>query len=526
MRSLDGYRLHELSREVTITDQYNYEDSRHIDRKSLWSGLAGRGRTKQGRLDRDLTHDADNDRWNKLTAFVRSRLPTIWFFPNFLFDFPDKIYIEDYGDESPSNRFYRVLLQDILDALPRDLDVERHIVGRARSTKASDREHLQQVLLEASRHVTETVVSSWNRIFRDKPMSQKQVRIDLGEDLSQGVDESGEPLPSRLWVRFRLEDTDGLFSIRERSLGFRWFFVYLLITTYRGGRKGATSDMLFLFDEPASNLHPTAQRALLSSLGDLSRKAVVIYTTHSHHLIEPAWLGTTFVVANEGLDPEAVSADFSAERTDIHITPYRQFASQHPDQSHFFQPILDVLDYAPSDLELVPDAVMVEGKSDYYFLRFYQEVVRGLASDDRLRLMPGGGAGTLDDLVQLYIGWSRPFVALLDSDRAGRTQMSRYLEKFGPIVEPHLVDLKTASGKTKAKGIESLLTETEKIRFQQLVDPGSTVYAKKVLALGVQEALVAKRSVKLTAATQRTLDKILDSLRTQLDKVKAEMDLA
>lgn len=101
MRSLDGYRLHELNREITITDQCNYEDSRHVDRKSRWSGLAGRGRTKQGKLDRELTHDADNQRWNKLSAFVRNRPPTIWFFPNFLFDFPDKIYIEDYGDGLP-----------------------------------------------------------------------------------------------------------------------------------------------------------------------------------------------------------------------------------------------------------------------------------------------------------------------------------------------------------------------------------------------------------------------------------------
>ena len=51
--------------------------------------------------------------------------------------------------------------------------------------------------------------------------------------------------------------------------------------------------MLFLFDEPASNLHPTAQAALLASLEKLSENAVVIYTTHSHHLINPLWLETT-----------------------------------------------------------------------------------------------------------------------------------------------------------------------------------------------------------------------------------------
>jgi AAA ATPase domain len=520
LRKADGYRLHDLERHIVVADEYTYEDSRYVTRTSRWSGLEGTGRTKKGSIDRDLAQGKDSERWQRLTRFFRKRLPTIWFFPNFLFDFPEKIHIEPYEDETPSNRFYRTLFQDILDALPRDLDVEKHIVQRARSSKTSDRENLQQVLLEASREVTSTVVSSWNRIFRDKPMSEKNVRIDLGEDPTDEVDEEGEPLGSKLWVRFRLEDSDGLFSVRERSLGFRWFFVYLMITTYRGARKGTPSDMLFLFDEPASNLHPTAQRALLASLSELSKKALIIYTTHSHHLIEPGWLGTTFVVANEGLDPEAVSADFSAERTDIRLTPYRQFAAHHPKQSHFFQPILDVLDYAPSDLEMVPAVAMVEGKSDFYLLAYYQEVIQGLSRSERLPLMPGGGAGTLDDVIQLYLGWSRPFVALLDSDRAGRLQIARYVDKFGAIVGPHLVDLAEASGKREVKGIESLLSDAEKMRFQRVLDASSSALSKKSFALGVQEALVTRQQVKMTVAATRALDKILQSLR---DKITREM---
>jgi hypothetical protein len=520
LRNLDGYRLEELDRTITITDRYQYEDSRFVNRSSSWRGLAGRGRTKKGRVERPLARDTDKVRWNAVTAFIRSRLPTIWFFENFLFDFPERIYIEEYEGETPANRFYRALFQDILSALPRDLDVEKHVVERVRSGKASDRENYQQVLLSASRDVTNTVVSSWNRIFRDKPMSEKRVAIDLGEDDAEGVNDPGEPNPSKLWVRFRIEDSDGLFAVSERSLGFRWFFVYLLLTTYRGRRKGASGEMLFLFDEPASNLHPTAQKALLASIAELSEKAVIIYTTHSHHLIEPKWLGTTFVAANRGLDAEAVSADFNAEQTDIHVTPYRQFASQHPKQAHYFQPILDVLDYAPSELELVPDAVMIEGKTDFYLLAYFQEVVRGVSGGSRIHLMPGGGAGTLDELIQLYVGWSRPFVALLDSDKEGRSQLNRYLEKFGEIVRPHLVELSEASGKTDAKGIESLLYDSDKLRFQALVEPNATKYRKKTLALGVQEALVAKEPVKMTLTAERALEKTLQTLRARLVEVK------
>jgi 5S rRNA maturation endonuclease (ribonuclease M5) len=524
LRQVDGYRLVDMDHKIEIADKYTYENSRFKGRQSIWSGLAGTGRGKSGGALRQLTHRRDNDRWNELARFVRSILPTIWFFPNFLFEFPEKIYIEEYDDETDSNRFYRALFQDVLDALERDLETTKHVVERARSAKPSDTENLQQVLLEASRDVTTTVVGAWNHIFRDKPIAEKSVRIDLGQDPQSGFDPSGQPKPSKLWVRFRLEDNDGLFSIGERSLGFRWFFVYLMITTYRGQRKGGSKDLLFLFDEPASNLHPTAQHALLSSLRDLSKKAVIIYATHSHHLIEPAWLGTTYVVANEGLDPESVSADYTARSTDIRITPYRQFAAQHPDQSHFFQPILDVLDYAPSDLELVPEVVMVEGKSDFHLLAYYQEVLRKLPRNQRLHILPGGGAGTLDDVIQLYLAWSRPFIALLDSDRAGRSQMARYVEKFGEIIAPHLIELAAASGNKTARGVESLLTDGDKLALQRVADPSSPKYQKKALWLGVQEALLTQTKVKLSESATAALGRTVASLRERLSRVTAEMN--
>ncbi len=169
------------------------------------------------------------------------------------------------------------------------------------------------------------------------------MRIEVGTDEPAPVGEGEQAQPAPVWIRFQLEDADGMFSLGERSLGFRWFFVYLILTTYRG-RRDESQNMLFLLDEPASNLHPAAQSALLHSLEDLGKRATVIFSTHSHHLIEPNWLGTTFVVENRGLSPDEISPDYKRARTDIKITPYRQFVAEHPDQTRFFQPILDVLD--------------------------------------------------------------------------------------------------------------------------------------------------------------------------------------
>ncbi|HEY5344371.1 MAG TPA: AAA family ATPase [Solirubrobacteraceae bacterium] len=508
LAQVDGYRLKDLGRNLIIADHYHYKDSQHQAHGGTWTGIQGSGLLKSGRKERQLTDEKETARRKEILRFLKTRLPSIWYFPHFLFDFPDKIFIEPHDDETDSNRFYRALFQDLLDALEKELDIQKHIVERQRSEEASDKENLRQVILEASRHVTNTVVASWDKIFHDKPLAKKRVTIEIGQD------EQPEA-PGRIWVEFGIEDTDGFFAIADRSLGFRWFFVYLMLTTYRGQRKETDENMLYLFDEPASNLHPTAQRTLLASFVDLSKKAVIIYTTHSHYLIEPAWLGLTSIVANEGLGEQAVSTDFTAKRTDISVTSYHQFAAQHPNQSHYFQPILDVLDYAPSAIDPAPEAVMVEGKSDFYLLRYYEEVILGRSDSERLRWMPGGGAGTLDELIQLYIGWARPYVALLDSDKAGETQKDRYLEKFGLIVGPHLVLLAEASG-SDVKGIESLLTDDDKLTFQRLIKPDATLVSKKTLARGVQEALVTKTTVELSDTAKAALDTTIAHLRRKL----------
>ena len=61
----------------------------------------------------------------------------------------------------------------------------------------------------------------------------------------------------------------------------------------------------------------------------------------------------------------------------IELHRYRQFVASYPDQTTYFQPILDVLDYRPSALENIPDVVMVEGKNDFYTLKYIKEIILG-----------------------------------------------------------------------------------------------------------------------------------------------------
>src|SRR5262249_2490045 len=163
-----------------------------------------------------------------------------------------------------------------------------------------------------------------------------------------------------------------------------------------GFRENSNNHILFLLDEPASNLHSSAQAQLLKSFGRLLEKCSIIYTTHSHYMINPEWLEGTYVVKNEGLDYTSNEDEYNyiARKTSIIIKKYRQFAIQHLDQTTYFQTILDVLDYSTSKLENIPNVIMLEGKNDFYTLKYFQ---RYTTQYDFLNMMPGNGAGSLEN---------------------------------------------------------------------------------------------------------------------------------
>lgn len=432
-------------------------------------------------------------------------MPRIWYFPNFLFEFPERIYLEERigasTNEVERDRFYRGLLQDILDALANDTNLETHIIQRAKSGDPNDKESLEGLLLEMSRNVTSSVFDAWNEMLGRKVMG-KEVVLEVKNDEQE-----------RYYSRFRIKDADGYFSISERSLGFRWFFVYLLLTLYRASRKRAPTNMLLLLDEPASNLHPTAQARLLRSFEKLAQRCMVIYTTHSHHLINPAWLESTYVVKNAGLEYEHED-DFNANKTDISAVRYREFAAKHPSQSSYFQPILEVLDYQPSALENVPRIAMLEGKNDFYTLNYVQRCL--LSRQTVIPLFPGGGASSLKDIIGLYIAWGREFIVMLDSDAEGRKQKVSYIKQFGGLVRDRIFVLSDVDENWKSLRMEGIFSESERLTIQRTAYPNLKVFRKDCFNRAIQEAFLRSQIIQISEKTKESFSAVLDFIEHRL----------
>ena len=505
MRSSCGLILSYIPSEIKISEEYHFENSRFSQKKRFW---VVRVEGTKGQQRNPRSYSGGDNEWRECVSFITGRLPRIWYFPDFLFELPERFELTDpvaSDEQLDKSQFYRTTFEDVLRQLGYGATIQTHIVDRLHSTERADQRSLDALLLDMGRSITKTIFEGWNRIFGRDPAAQ-EVQIGASPESDAGA-----------FLELKIKGPDGYYDLSERSLGFRWFFMFLLMTSFHGS-VDSHSKPLFLLDEPASNLHSSAQAELLKSFENLLDRCDLIYTTHSHHLINVRWLDAAYVVKNAALS----SLDFAdylttrmGARTSISATKYRQFAVQHPDQTSYFEPVLELLDYRPSVLEPVPDVVLVEGKSDFFILRYMTDVV-GINSE--LKFVPGTGAGSLDTVIRLHIGWGKSFLILLDGDAEGKKQRERYRQEFGPMVTDRCVLISEMCHDLKVKETEGILSATDKAAIISAVFAKSVQAPnpKKALQHAVMELYARKQAVPLETDTKERFELLMAELKQHL----------
>jgi ABC-type Mn2+/Zn2+ transport system ATPase subunit len=495
-----------------ITKSHEFKASRHVDTNTYWDIKF----YKKTEGSRELVdYDTDEVTWAAATDWIQQRLPVIRYFPTFLFQFPERIVLNDSVIES-TNQIYRRMFASVLKHTDPTLDIDEHIVKRVTGGSSGpfvgvmqvyfdsvDRRHVDAVLAKVSALVTAVVIKRWNEIFRDKIMS-KVVSIEPSITKAEGSEEAS------VGVRFLIEDGTEKYNVSERSLGFRWFFCFLLFTQFQTSR-GDGRSTIFIFDEPASNLHARAQRQLLESFVHIARgDNALIYSTHSHHMINPAWLEGAYIVENQAVT--YTESDFVVPwkntKTQINLYPYKQFVSRFPKKTTYFEPILEALDYAPSDLEFVEPAVLVEGKSDFYVFTYFSKVL-GLS---KLDFMPSSGADDLGPITALYLGWGKNFILLLDGDKKGKESKERYVEEFSL---PAARCMTTADVDPLFKTMESALGPD--VSAMVAAHYGTTGLAsKKQIMRFFQEHLATKTKVNVPESAVTNVKRLIEEFERRL----------
>ncbi|CAN5125529.1 hypothetical protein BH09PAT2_BH09PAT2_11350 [soil metagenome] len=415
---------------------YKFEDSQCKEYNNIWNvnfQIKNRAEKKFKQCT-GIKGDISYDTWVFSMNFLATIMPKIVYFPTFLFDFPDKVYIREVDEKNKKSvdNYYRSAIQNILDSENSGLDITKHIVDRIDRVKQihptketlfaffitrDEKKQIDAVFQKISSIMTRIIFNSWSQII-GKAIKDKRVQIDYSLDANQD---------NTLYIEMSIIDGQSKYSLSERSLGFRWFFSFLLFTQFKKDKK-SNSPTIFVFDEPASNLHSRAQIKLMENFRRIATgDTFIIYSTHSHYMINPLWLEKAYIIENKATDYGDDDDFFDNKKTEITAIKYKTFLGSYPTRTGYFQPALDALQFSLSPLVPASKTLILEGKFDYHALKYFQKSLEILSD---ATIIPANGASDMGCLINLLRGWGVDFRILLDGDKAGKKAQEVYEEEY------------------------------------------------------------------------------------------------
>ena len=164
-----------------------------------------------------------------------------------------------------------------------------------------------------------------------------------------------------------------------------------------------------------SYLNSSAQEKLCNKIKSISEKdGVVIYCTHSHHLLNPNYipLNKIYIVEKD-------------RKKNIKTAPINKI----PIKSELitaYQPILDALQIPAFDIyDNTTPIVVVEGIYDMYAMEIFTEL------DFEYNVLPSVCANSIVKNIQYLIAFSKKYIAIWDNDEEGEKEYKRACRSFG-----------------------------------------------------------------------------------------------
>jgi AAA ATPase domain len=326
--------------------------------------------------------------------------PFVIYFEDFKDRIPDKIFVNKKNSDSYDPTWY-----DIIDGLFYNTDPSYNI-DRYRGFYSSGSEmpdDAATVLTKVNKTLNETFTKKWQHLSGVKDI--ETTRLDF-------THHGRAP-----HFTLRVVDTDSTtYSIDERSKGALWYLSFLMKTEFRSKKMRKSSGMpVFLIDEPASNLHSTAQENMINDFKTLADDTSVIYTTHSQYLVSTENIRNTYIIKKK---VGVVSAD-----------KWGEYLKTADAKVSYYQPLANLLNIIPNTFDIPwRQCVLTEGPSDRHVLLSMCRILHGKAMT--VPIYPGTSANGLGTLISLNIGWNAQFRILLDSDEEGKRAADKYKKQF------------------------------------------------------------------------------------------------
>jgi energy-coupling factor transporter ATP-binding protein EcfA2 len=372
-------------------------------------------------------YDDSANLWVIAASLIAGKIPTVAYFPTFLIHVPEEILLAHRDGEKYETRHYREIVERIIRFAGYDVEenvnkVLRQYRDRAQGNwvedfrRSEEGSRVDAVFKRVSRVLSTEVIGGWRRVFsRDTTAKGIELKWSVSDDIEN---------PS-VFINFMVSSGDSDYKISERSIGFRWFFTFLLLTGFKSADD--KRQMIYAFDEPAANLHSRAQVELLSHFARMTSAGdKIIYSTHSHHMVDPRWLSSAYIIENRAVrsdDADGYELEFLP--AEINAVKYKQFLALQGTRHHYFQPVIDRLQYVVPEIVGDKPCLIVEGISDYYALK---AASINLSNELEFNIIPGVGSSAAGPLISLLLGRGEQFVVLLDDDKEGRQARDRYRE--------------------------------------------------------------------------------------------------
>jgi energy-coupling factor transporter ATP-binding protein EcfA2 len=324
----------------------------------------------------------------------------------------------------------------------------------------------------------------------------------------------GASTPAKLgkpYLVFWISDGQNHLYPKQRSTGVRWFLSFYLQLKASDELDAGT---FFLLDEPGANLHSKAQTDVLNLINKLNdEKKLIMYSTHSPHMIEYDKLYRVLAVQREGESDDTPTVVIHAHRLGG--------ASRDT-----LSPILTAMgsDFSQQEVIRKRNNVILEEISGFYYLKSFWKLTN---EKTEAHFIAATGANNVEGLANMFVGWGLDFIVAVDDDPTGRSV-------FNSIKRNMFGDEQTAANahllKINGRGIEDIFDQAD---FKTLVlEDAGIVYScdnsqfvkdgqfsKALLAyqfwMKVSNGQIKMK--KLSAETQCNIAELIEAIRSRLN---------
>ena len=276
-------------------------------------------------------------------------------------------------------------------------------------------------------------------------------------------------------IKILVKTNENTTNISERSNGLRWYlnlFIDILANDIKD------TNVIFLLDEPGVYLHVNAQRELLRLFYDLCKNDnQVVYSTHSPYMID----------SNNIINIRAIEKD-ERGHTNIYNTAYdNKFNSVSKRET--LSPLIQAIG-ADLRFNIGPQAeklnIVTEGITDYMYytaMLYYFNI----PEEKMPYIIPAVGAGNVNVIVSVLIGWGCDFKVILDYDKSGFVECEKLVDNLNLEINKDIFFVNcnaTYDNKDKevykySQFVESLISDEDKSKFSISYLDNKTMAAKE-----------------------------------------------